>query len=85
MTDRLFQPAPEPARQPSSSAVEHVSTVDRCPRCESTIHQQTIRQGAFLRHGGYGATERTVTRSCSDCQWFTTVEFAEETPMERDS
>lgn len=77
---RLFDPTPI-EHVPTTSAIEHVPTVDRCPRCATTIHEQTVRQGALLRHGGFGATERTVTRSCPECHWFTTVEVTEESPV----
>ena len=69
-------------RHVGPSEIEHVPTVDRCPRCGATVHEQTIRQDALLRHGGHGATEKTVTRSCG-CGWSLTVEVSEERPPRR--
>ncbi len=75
----LFGETAKRRRHDGPSAIEHVPTVDRCPRCGSTINERTVEQPALCRHGGHGATERTVTRSCP-CGWWMTSEISEARP-----
>lgn len=65
-------------RHDGPSAIVRIPT-DRCPDCGDTVHEQTRDQGALIRHGGYGATERTVTRSCG-CGWSMVAETSEIRP-----
>lgn len=51
-----------------------------CPTCLTTLVVLTVRQAALLRHGGYGATTRTVTRRCPTCLWDLEAEREEERP-----
>ena len=38
-----------------------------CPSCGEPLDQEQVDQPALVRHGGYGATRRTITRHCSTC------------------
>ena len=35
-----------------------------CPDCGDAFAELSVSQGALFRHGGYGATERTVVDRC---------------------
>ena len=35
-----------------------------CPSCGDPFDALSVAQGALFRHGGYGATERTVVDRC---------------------
>lgn len=50
-----------------------------CPACGGVTRYETVEQPALLRHGGHGATERTVVASCS-CGWRCQVERSEVLP-----
>lgn len=52
---------------------------DRCPACGAGTHDTPVEQPALLRHGGYGATRRTVLRSCR-CGWMLLAEVSEVWP-----
>jgi endogenous inhibitor of DNA gyrase (YacG/DUF329 family) len=39
----------------------------RCPACGAEVTDEQVDQPALIRHGGYGATRRTVTRHCPGC------------------
>lgn len=53
-----------------------------CPTCGAGVSPITTHQAALLRHGGYGATERTTTLHCSDpgCRWTMQSERTEVNP-----
>lgn len=40
-----------------------------CPLCGKALEEVESHQDALLRHGGYGATTRTVHRFCLPCRW----------------
>lgn len=40
-----------------------------CPLCGAALTEVESFQDALLRHGGYGATTRTVHRFCVPCRW----------------
>lgn len=63
-----------------ATAIEHVPTFGSCPSCGASIHARTVDQEALVRHAGYGATQRTVTRHCPACPWSTTVEVSDTRP-----
>lgn len=75
----LFGETVKRRRHGGPAAVEHVPTVDRCPRCGSTISERTVSQDALVRHGGHGATQATTTRRCR-CGWSMTSEVSEVRP-----
>lgn len=52
---------------------------DRCPDCGQPLDTYQADQPALFRHGGYGASERTVVSHCS-CGWFLTRERSEVKP-----
>jgi len=60
------------------SAIVHVPA-DVCPDCGGDTRTQTREQPALVRHGGHGATERTVVRSCP-CGWHQVAERSEVRP-----
>lgn len=62
-----------------SLALVHVPT-DRCPACGGEVEDETVEAAALFRHGGYGATLRTVRRVCGSCGWASTVEVSEARP-----
>lgn len=56
---------------------------DRCPTCGTGLTSAAWEQLPLLRHGGYGAAERTVRRTCPGCGWSLTVERGDVRPPER--
>ena len=58
----------------------HVSLDDGCPACGGPLVEDRSHQGALVRDGGYGATERTVAVSCARCSWSMTREVSEVRP-----
>jgi rRNA maturation protein Nop10 len=40
---------------------------DTCPVCGSELGLEQVDQLPLVRHGGYGAARRTITRHCPDC------------------
>lgn len=77
MTD-LFGNERQRRRHDGPKSIVHIPA-DTCPDCGGPSRTQTRDQGALIRHGGYGATERTVTRSCP-CGWSLTAETSEIKP-----
>jgi len=55
-------------------------TVGRCPDCDTVLDLVHFDQPAVVRHGGYGATVRTVLRSCPKCGWKLVAERGEVRP-----
>lgn len=51
-----------------------------CPDCGRWLHSITFRQGALIRHGGYGADRREYWRYCSWCQWAIQESVSEHRP-----
>lgn len=81
MKEDLFGEHHRRDRYTGSLALVHVPTDSSCPRCGQPTHDETFWEPALLRHGGYGATRRTITRTCTgDCPWSVTVEVTEERP-----
>lgn len=62
-TPALFDLAPRERRITSKELVP-VSTA-RCPNCGSSLRRVTMEEPNMFRHGGYGATRRTITDHCS--------------------
>ena len=54
--------------------------LDDCPTCDAPLTDVTFDQPALLRHGGYGATQRTLLISCSACGWLLVAERGEVRP-----
>lgn len=50
---------------------------DRCPRDGATLEQVTWYEPALIRHGGYGATRKTVQKLCPACGWSIVAERSE--------
>lgn len=66
-----------------STALVHVP-VDRCPTCDGELRQpEGFEQPALIRHGGFGATTRTVRVSCAGCGWSLVRERSEINPRVR--
>lgn len=65
-------------RHDGPSAIVHVPS-GRCPGCGEATRSRTTEQGALFRHGGFGATERQVVRSCR-CGWSIVAETSEIRP-----
>lgn len=61
------------------SAALVVQEAARCPRCGERLHRETITVQPLLRHGGYGAAQRSVRESCR-CGWGLVVDVSEERP-----
>lgn len=74
----LFGNARQRRSHEGPKAIVHVPS-DCCPDCGGAVTEQTRDQGALIRHGGYGATERTVIRSCG-CGWSMVAETSEIKP-----
>ena len=74
----LFGNERERRHHDGPKAIVHVPA-ERCPDCGGPSHTQTRDQESMLRHGGYGATERTVIRSCP-CGWSMVAETSEVKP-----
>lgn len=51
-----------------------------CAACGSPTVADLSRMDALFRHGGYGATLRTVRRFCPACGWAVVAEQSEERP-----
>jgi hypothetical protein len=51
----------------------------RCPDCGRPLMVDATEQPALLRHGGYGATRRTVARLCP-CGWHLVASIGEVAP-----
>jgi len=75
---RLFEPDPKAARPTSSGELVPIDT-DRCPVCGMTLERVTIEEAMLFRHGGYGATRRTVRDACR-CGWAIVREITEIRP-----
>lgn len=44
--------------------------LDRCPSCgEDAIERHIVDAPALFRHGGYGATVRSIELRCPLCLW----------------
>lgn len=41
----------------------------QCPTCNRELDLEVVDQPAIVRHAGYGATQRTITRHCPGCGW----------------
>lgn len=52
---------------------------DACPSCGGELDTETVDQRPLLRHGGYGAAERTSMRHCR-CGWRMQSERSEVKP-----
>lgn len=83
MTERLalFEPGPTDLRTKRTKALVALDP-DLCPTCGSAVRPITTHQAALLRHGGYGATERTTTLHCTgpQCHWTMESERSEVNP-----
>lgn len=53
-----------------------------CPACRRPTEDETVDAPALIRHGGYGATRRTVARHCKHCGWACLVEVSEVNPRQ---
>lgn len=52
----------------------------QCPDCDTELTLQIVDQPAIVRHGGYGATRRTITRHCTTCGYTLNHIITETTP-----
>lgn len=50
-----------------------------CPDCGTPLDVMTVTEAPLLRHGGYGAARRSVTRRCR-CGWALIAEVEEQRP-----
>lgn len=64
MRQRLFDVGPTPRRLASTELVP-VDTAS-CPQCGSSLKRVTMEEPVLFRHGGHGATRRTVTDHCTN-------------------
>lgn len=53
---------------------------DRCPDCDTGLGVYQVDQPALFIHGGYGASVRTILRSCPRCGWQLIAERGEVRP-----
>lgn len=77
MNDRLFDVAAK-ERWTGSRALVLVPA-DACPSCGAELDTESVDQRPLLRHGGYGAAERTTMRHCR-CGWRMQSERSEVKP-----
>ncbi len=77
----LFDPPPKRRRYRPSEPHE-LLPVDplTCPACGTATVDHVSHADALIRHGGYGATLRTVYRMCPSCSWSLVVDVSEERP-----
>lgn len=50
-----------------------------CPACGAQLDTESVDQRPLLRHGGYGAAQRTTMRHCR-CGWRLLAEASEVRP-----
>lgn len=81
----LFPLAPT-ARWTGSTALVPFDR-DACPSCGGLVTTVTVAEAPLFRHGGYGATRRSVSRICASslaretlCRWGMTVGVTEVNP-----
>lgn len=77
MKDRLFDVEDKERWTGSRELV--VLPEDACPACGGELDEETVDQRPLLRHGGYGAAERTTMRHCR-CGWRMESERSEVKP-----
>lgn len=55
-----------------------------CPDCGAATVPMTVHEPALLRHGGYGATRRTITMRCVGvrCSWSMETDVTEVNPKD---
>lgn len=53
---------------------------DVCPTCGHHLDVERMHEPALIRHGGFGATRRSVRRHCPGCGWSLIAETTEESP-----
>ena len=77
---RLFDTERKTRRKTTKALVPVDST--SCPRCRSTLRRVVMDEPALFRHGGHGATLRTVTDHCSagQCHWSMVRSVTESNP-----
>jgi uncharacterized protein YbaR (Trm112 family) len=63
---QLFQTEAKTRRQGTSKALIVLERA-LCPSCREPLHVSESTQLPLLRHGGYGAALRVVTRVCHRC------------------
>ena len=51
-----------------------------CPDCGADVDVSRWEQLALIRHGGHGASQRTILRTCSSCGWRLIAERGEVRP-----
>lgn len=51
-----------------------------CPNDGTTLTPDGMDEPALFKHGGYGATRRTVILTCRQCGWGITREISEISP-----
>jgi hypothetical protein len=51
-----------------------------CPDDGTRLQAYVMHEPALFKHGGYGATRRTVVLSCPACGWGITAEVSEISP-----
>lgn len=75
--------APLLPRREGSRAVEKID-LTRCPCCGLRTERIVMEEPVLFRHGGYGATRRTVTMVCAApverCRWSLVVDVTEVRP-----
>ena len=52
----------------------------QCPGCGADLDHEQVDQPALVRHAGYGATRRTITRHCPNCGYSLNHTTAETRP-----
>lgn len=83
MTDRLLDVAREIGPRWEGSVALVPVDCGECPRCMNRTRRLTVHQAALLRHGGYGATERTTYLLCDVCDWSRVADVTEVRPDRR--
>lgn len=77
MAERLFDVARKDRWTGSRALVP--LPADICPACGEPLDSETVDQRPLLRHGGYGAAQRTTMRHCR-CGWRLQSERSEVKP-----
>jgi hypothetical protein len=81
VTTRLFDHERTKRRRGQTKALVAIDP-GVCPACSTELVETALHEPALIRHGGYGATRRTVDVYCprDDCRWSMQREVSEVRP-----